>query len=74
MPDMSRLTVRIPESLRRDLQRLSRESHLSASEIVREALRRYTASNRLRHIRSKTRRRAEARGFLTDDDVFKAVS
>ena len=71
---MSNLTVRIPESLRRDLKRLCGREQRPASEVVRDSLRRYIASAQLRQIRQKTRPRAEARGFLTDEDVFKAVS
>jgi len=71
---MSNLTVRIPSPLRRELQRLSRQQGRPTSELVRESLRRYIASEQLQEIRRRTRPKAEARGFLTDEDVFKAVS
>jgi predicted transcriptional regulator len=71
---MSNITVRIPAPLRRELKRISSRQHRPTSEIVRDSLRRYVASEQLREIRERTRPRAEARGFCTDEDVFKAVS
>ena len=71
---MSNLTVRIPAPLRKELKRMSGRQHRPTSEIVRDSLRRYIASEQLREIRQRTRPRAESRGFFTDEDVFKAVS
>jgi predicted transcriptional regulator len=71
---MTTLTVRIPNRVRRDLDKLCRQKNRSLSEVVREALRRYVAEERFRAIRNSTLPFAEAQGFLTDDDVFKAVS
>jgi len=71
---MSNLTVRIPKELRRDLERLCRETDQPLSNVVRESLRRYVAVERFRALRKKTLPFAEAQGFLTDEDVFKAVS
>ena len=71
---MSTLTIRIPDDLRRELLRLSRQQERPVSEVVRDSLRRYLAAERFRALRKKTLPFAEARGFLTDDDVFKAIS
>ncbi len=71
---MSTLTIRIPDDLRRELQRLSRQQDRPVSEVVRDSLRRYLAAERFRALRKKTLPFAEAQGFLTDDDVFKAIS
>ena len=71
---MSSLTVRIPDPLRRELEKLSRRQHQPLSDVVRESLRRYLAVERFRALRRQTLPLAEARGFLTDEDVFKAVS
>lgn len=68
------LSIRLPPALRRELTRLSRSQDRPASDVAREALRRYIAAEQLRQLRQKLRPRAEARGFLTDEDVFKAVS
>ena len=71
---MNTLTVRIPNSVRRDLEKLAREENRPVSEIVRESVRRYVAVQRFQALRRKTLPFAEAQGFLTDEDVFKAVS
>ena len=71
---MSTLTVRIPDDLRRDLRKLCREEGVAVSDVVRESLRRYLAAERFRALRQRTLPFAEAQGFLTDEDVFKAVS
>ena len=44
------------------------------SEIVRDSLRRYIVAQRFQALRKKTLPFAEAQGYLTDDDVFKAIS
>ncbi|MBI5725314.1 MAG: ribbon-helix-helix protein, CopG family [Planctomycetes bacterium] len=71
---MNALTVRIPTELQKELDRLCKREHRSSSEVVRESLRRYIAQEQLRQARQKLRPYAEAKGFLTDEDVFKAVS
>jgi predicted transcriptional regulator len=71
---MSSLTIRIPDKLRRELDKLSRDRRQPVSDLVRDSLRRYIALERFRSLRRKTLPLAEAQGFLTDEDVFKAVS
>ena len=41
---------------------------------MRESLRRFIASEQMAAIRKMTVPLAEAQGFVTDEDVFKAVS
>ena len=71
---MSNLTIRISEALRKELQELSNQQQRPASELVRDSLRRYIAAERFQALRSKTLPFAEAQGFLTDEDVFEAIS
>lgn len=71
---MSHLTVRLPEDLRKELDRLCRQQNRPASEVVRDSLRRYIATERFRLLRRKTLPFAEAHGFLADEDVFEAIS
>ena len=71
---MSNLTVRIPDILRRELEALGEAQERPVSEIVRESLRRYVAAEKFRALRGKVLPFAEAQGFLTDEDVFEAVS
>ncbi len=74
MSCMSSLTIRIPEKLRRELDKLSRDSQRPVSDLVRESVRRYVAIERFRALRTKTLPLAAEQGFLTDEDIFKAVS
>jgi predicted transcriptional regulator len=71
---MNTLTIRLPEDLKHDLQRLAEVKNKPVSDIVRESIRRYVAVEKFRGLRKKTLPFAEAQGFLTDEDVFKAIS
>ena len=70
---MTTLTIRIPDSLRKELKALSREENKAVSEIVRESIRRHVALERFRALRKKVLPFAEAQGILTDEDVFRAL-
>ena len=70
---MTTLTIRIPESLRKDLKSLSRSENKAVSDIVRESIRRHVAVERFRALRRKVLPFAEAQGILTDEDVFRAL-
>jgi predicted transcriptional regulator len=71
---MTTLTIRLPDRLRRQLEKLSRERGRAAGEIVRDSLRRYLAVERFRSRREQALPFAEAQGLLTDDDIFDVVS
>ena len=70
---MTTLTIRLPDELRSELDKISRDENKAVSDIVRESLRRYVAIERFRAIRRKVLPFAEAQGLITDDDVFKAL-
>lgn len=69
---MATLTIRLPVSLRRDLDRLARKRGRPAGELVRDSLEKYLAVERFRALRERTLPRAAERGYLADEDVFKA--
>lgn len=71
---MNTLTIRLPDNLRDDLQKLSEEQSKPVSDIVRESIRRYVAVEKFRSLRKRVLPFAEAQGYLTDEDVFKAIS
>ena len=68
------MTLRLPEDLDALLQEICRRSNRSQSEVIREALRRQLALERFEDLRRRVLPFAEARGFLTDEDVFQDVS
>jgi predicted transcriptional regulator len=68
------VTVRLGPELERQLDRVSRELGRTRSEIVRDALRRQLAVLRFEKVRRQLMPFAEARGYLTDEDVSRDVS
>lgn len=60
--------------MRAELQQISREAKKPLSDVVRESIRRYVAVEKFRSLRKKALPFAEARGFITDEDVFRAIS
>jgi predicted transcriptional regulator len=70
----SALTIRLDRDMERQLARLARRTGRSRSELVREALRRQFALAELQDLRRRIMPLAEARGYLTDEDVFRDVS
>ncbi len=47
---------------------------MTRSEVVRDALRRQLAVRRFEAVRARLMPFAEARGYLTEEDVFESVS
>lgn len=70
----STLTIRIDRQLERRLDRAAGRSGRSRSAIVREALERRLAMDQLAELRRRITPFAEARGYLTDEDVFRDIS
>ena len=68
------VTIRLDAKLQRELDRLSRRLGRSRSDLVRDAVRRQIALLRFEQARRELLPLAEARGILTDEDVFDAVS
>lgn len=70
----SALTIRLDPELDELLNRLAERSGRSRSEIARDALRRQLAVLQFEEARRQVMPFAEARGYLTDEDVFRDVS
>ena len=70
----STLTIRLDDDLDRLLTKASKQSGKNRSEVAREALRRKLRVNQFEALRRKIMPFAEARGYLTDKDVFREVS
>ena len=70
----SALTIRLDASLQRQLDRLAKASGRSRSDIARDALRRQLALLQFEEARRQVIPFAEARGYLTDEDIFRAVT
>jgi predicted transcriptional regulator len=70
----SPLAFRLDADLSRLLDAVCRQTGMTKSEVVREALRRQLPLMRFEQLRRQALPFAEARGYLTDEDVFRDVS
>ena len=68
------LSIRLDRDLDQKLSRLAARTGRGKSELGREALRRQVALAELERLRRRVAPLAEARGYLTDEDVFRDVS
>jgi len=68
------ITIRLDEDLDKLLTKVARQSGKNRSEIAREALRRQLRISQFESLRRRVMPFAEARGYLTDEDVFRDVS
>jgi predicted transcriptional regulator len=68
------LTIRLDGDLDKLLSKAARQSGKNRSEVAREALRRQLRISRFETLRRRIMPFAEARGYLTDEDVFRDVS
>ena len=68
------LTIRLDPALERQLRRVARRTGRSRSDLARDALRRQLAVAQFDDLRRRIMPLAEARGYLTDEDVFRDVS
>ena len=64
------LTIRLDKELEELLSKASRRTGKNRSEIAREALRRQIRLETFEEVRKRIMPFAEARGYLTDEDVF----
>lgn len=67
------ITIRLPDDLRAELEKISKAEDKPLSDVVRESLRRYVAVQQFRQLRRKVLPFAEAQGLLTDEDVFESL-
>ena len=68
------LTIRLDKDLDKLLTRASKRSGKNRSEIAREALRRQLRLEHFEELRKRVMPFAEARGILTDEDIFSQIS
>jgi len=70
----STLTIRLDAVTERQLRRFVKLSGRTRSDIARDALKRQMAVLQFEDARRRVMPFAEARGLLTDEDIFKAIS
>ncbi len=70
----STVTIRLDRQLQRQLDQVCRKMRRTRSDVVRDALRRQLSLLRFEQLRRQAMPFAEARGYLTDEDVSRHVS
>ena len=67
------LSVSLPKKLATELEFLSKETGRNKSDIVKESLGEFLWENRFLRMKKRLKSKAKAAGFVTDEDVFKAI-
>jgi predicted transcriptional regulator len=70
----SAVTIRMESDLQRLLDKVCKQSGRTRSDIARDAIKRRLSILRFEQLRRQVLPFAEARGYLMDEDVNKAVS
>ena len=68
------LTIRIDPDLRKLLDKVCKQSGRTRSDVVRDSLKRQLSVIHFERLRRQVLPFAEARGYLTDEDVNKVLS
>ena len=68
------ITIRLDDDLERMLDQVSLRAGRTRSDVIRDALRRQLSVLMFEQLRKEALPFAEARGYLTDEDVFRDVS
>lgn len=64
------INVRVPVSLQKELQDLSRSEHVPINDFVRDSLREFLAVRKFRKLSKDVRAYARKSGLVTDEDIF----
>jgi predicted transcriptional regulator len=68
------ITIRLDDDLERLLDQVTQRAGRTRSDVIRDALRRQLSILMFEQLRKEVLPFAEARGYLTDEDVFRDVS
>ena len=68
------LSVSVDDELKAKIEHFIREHDISRSELVKGALRRFLYIQEFRKLREELTPYAEARGYFTDEDIFRDIS
>ena len=68
------VTISLPQTVRRELDKVAKEEGISRSDVLRQSLEDFLFVRRLRQLRQRMMAAAQAHGIFTDEDVFNRVS
>ena len=67
------VTISLPQTVRRELDRVAKEEGISRSDLLRQSLEDFLFVRRFRQLRQRMMAAAQAQGIFTDEDVFNRV-
>ncbi len=70
----SAVTIRLDPELQKLLDKVCKQTGRTQSDVLRDALKRQLSILRFEQLRRRIMPLAEARGYLTDGDVFRDIS
>lgn len=68
------VSISLSKDLANELQKTAKAEGKTKSGILKEALRSYLWESKFLALRKKMSRKAELKGILTDEDLFKVIS
>ena len=68
------ISISLPQELAMELDRMAKASGRTKSDLIKEALREFLWEEKFSGLRKRLSTKAKAKGLVTDEDVFKAVS
>ena len=68
------LSVSLPDNMAAELEAIAKATGRNKSDIVKESLGLFLWETKFRNIKKKLSIKAKAVGFVTEEDVFKAIS
>ncbi len=68
------LSVSLPEKLSDELEKVSKSTGRSKSDIVKESISLYLWEAKFRKMKKRLAAKAKKRGVVTENDVFKVIS
>ena len=68
------LSISLPEKISSDLDAFAKSTGRNKSDIVKESISQYLWETKYRAVRKTLGAKAKKAGFVTDEDIFKAVS
>ena len=68
------LSISLPQKISSDLDAFAKSTGRNKSDIVKESISQYLWETKYRAVRKTLGAKAKKAGFVTDEDIFKAVS
>ena len=68
------ISVSFSEEMADELEKMAKSKGRTKSSLIKEALRAYLWEEKFKEVKKKIVTKAKSKGFVTDDDVFRAVS